>query len=370
MKRYLKISIKKVLVLVAFASVILTLALGISEKRRKQEIAIKAIDVGAVVCSESQVLSKSDLSVNWLGQSEHSTDEVTFVGFLLGSKGDDWAIADFYRLPNLNSLTLNGNGYSDECVDSILKIDNLEELTIGNTYISPYGIEKLSSHSSLRSFSIGQCTPAHLRAIQGFKDLEFLSILDCFGDDDIGDFSKLQSLKRLQLCRSSIELSKVLDQISNLKKLRILDFSGQKFDDKLFSSLQGIPQIEHLSLPSCPLTDKISNDVGKLKSLKGLDLANTFIGNDSLREIAKLPNLERLDISYTKISDISAMSKLSQLRFLSIEGVQIDSQQIKHLATLKQLNHLVISDCVSDHEIKWLKKQLPKCELRIKQLYK
>ncbi len=192
------------------------------------------------------------------------------------------------------------------------------------------------------------------------------------------EIEKLSKLKKLSIRWGT--LTKVAEEIANLKNLKTLNLNKLKFND-LPIEFTSIPNIEEFSLISFPklitLPEEIENwqkletltfkdcfknreemsfddelfhedkptslpsAIAKLKNLKKFEIL--FCPVKNLDSLAALTNLEEIKITQTKLKDIDFLKKLVNLKKLDLNG-SYDINTIDSLSDLINLEHLNISN--------------------------
>ncbi len=125
-----------------------------------------------------------------------------------------------------------------------------------------------------------------------------------------------------------------------------------EFDDEDFVRIGQLPNLEHLGLTGCKVTDEDLAKLGNLNRLKYLDLnLNGQITDAGLVHIGKLTNLQHLDLYYedTQFSDegLTHLGQLRNLEYLSLScrGRNItDAALIPLLTQWSKLRHLNLAD--------------------------
>ncbi|MFT7352559.1 MAG: Leucine-rich repeat (LRR) protein [Flavobacterium sp.] len=147
----------------------------------------------------------------------------------------------------------------------------------------------------------------------------------------ISDWSKLSNIEYLSL--ENDHLKELPTFIVNLKKLKVIDLSGNDFKQlpKEFSLLQNLEEIYLNNEKDLDLPNTLSV-LSKLPKLKTLHLENDNI--DSLPvEILNLKNLEELYLTNNKLLDIPKIETLEHLKYLDLKKNKIkpELQDIKNL---------------------------------------
>ncbi|KAK4850275.1 hypothetical protein QYF36_005320 [Acer negundo] len=137
----------------------------------------------------------------------------------------------------------------------------------------------------------------------------------------------------------------------HLKQLKILNLSGNRFDDSILSYLTAITSLTTLILNFSNLKDfnpTQGGGLGNLRNLEYLGLSGTSI-NVSLQELggglANLRNLEFLDLSSNLMSGSLQLANLRNLKFLDLShNGMIGSLQELGICKFKNLIELDLSE--------------------------
>ena len=102
---------------------------------------------------------------------EHSNTGLLDVMVSTVDATDD-TVALLEPLGNIGKLTLSGGKYTENSLDTIVKLKRLQELTLFNLAVSESGMEKLGRLPMLSSFTLYECnqvTDETLRRLKKFK---------------------------------------------------------------------------------------------------------------------------------------------------------------------------------------------------------
>ncbi|XP_039027932.1 receptor-like protein 15 isoform X1 [Hibiscus syriacus] len=195
---------------------------------------------------------------------------------------------------------------------------------------------------------------------------------------------------------------------SELKKLEILDLSGNQLNDSILSSLSELSSLKSLLLASNHLTgsdhrngfkwlSRLSNletldlswnhlknnillHVGHLSSLKTLNLAeNQLEGSVNIKELSRLRKLRNLDLHYNEIETFGSYSfedsgrqVMMSLEELDLSGNLLLNSSFAFISRLSNLKSLSIADnklqgCIDIKELNKLAK-LKMLDLRYNQI--
>ena len=131
----------------------------------------------------------------------------------------------------------------------------------------------------------------------------------------VGDFNaealaKLTGLKSLDLAGTNLSNLGVA-KLAPLKQLESLDLSGTRCDARGLSILKGFEQLQTLGLNRCAEVDDAAIDaILACESLRVVELADTKLNSNALKRLAGLPQLEKLLVANTELSS----EELSDLR--------------------------------------------------------
>ncbi len=179
---------------------------------------------------------------------------------------------------------------------------------------------------------IGISDWAKLAQFTGLKklDLEHTNI------SDLSKLSALTELEELDITRC--EQVKDLTPLTGLKKLRKLELTATNVAD--LSPLTGLPELKSLYI-------KYGNC--DPSQLKGLDLE--YIGleraTDYLAPVTEMKNLKSLYVFTTGGMDISCVSELTSLEYLTLYTEVADLTPVAGLTSLKKLDILETTDDLS-----------------------
>eukprot|EP00261_Vitis_vinifera_P036617 XP_019077860.1 PREDICTED: probable LRR receptor-like serine/threonine-protein kinase At4g36180 isoform X3 [Vitis vinifera] len=136
--------------------------------------------------------------------------------------------------------------------------------------------------------------------------------------------------------------------LSSLKKLEILDISGNEFDKSALKSLSAITSLKTLAICSMGLAGSFPiRELASLRNLEVLDLSyNDLESFQLVQDFASLSNLEMLDLSFNSLSGIipSSIRLMPHLKSLSLAGNYLNgSLQNQGFCQLNKLQELDLS---------------------------
>jgi len=165
----------------------------------------------------------------------------------------------------------------------------------------------------------------------------------------------------------------LFDPITTFPGLRHLLLHDTQVSDAGLQHLQGLHQLEHLSLghtddrsPS-RITDASLKYIAGLKKLRYLYLTKTQISDDGLKHLSGMTSLLGLDLSNTKITSegLKHIAPLRQLRTLNLYGTQVDDKAVEHLQGFSELESLTLFySKVTPEGVARIRQLLPDAEIR------
>jgi Leucine-rich repeat (LRR) protein len=204
-------------------------------------------------------------------------------------------------------------------------------------------------------------------------------------EGDLGQLANLKSLKTLSLCKhdirdSDLQFVSALSELTSIKlnargewqnkeyKLsdRCAEYLSQATklqsiyiqDDAEFSDLfiqriaENCPDLEHLDICSPNLTDaSLRSLADNCKKLKWLDIYTPSFTADGLLHLARIETLDMLWLRGPLASsrNVDELSKLSRLKHLGLNVVEISDEALRAIASLKELeilalHHTIVTD--------------------------
>lgn len=225
-------------------------------------------------------------------------------------------LEDLSKLRNLKQLRIVGNGLED-FLKSSLNLSSLESLEI--CYSQLTDITFLKSVPNLYHLDLSN---NEINSINGVQTLNMLKTLN-LGNNKIGDAY----------------------HISNLVNLTSLDIRNNPIQDTMV--LKSLTKLENLAFTSTSSTDY--GFMENMKNLKHLDAGNyngskQYFGSEGrdISAISNLSELETLSLQGAGIRDASSLSNLKNIVKLNISFNDLYQEDIDIIGTLKNIENLSI----------------------------
>ncbi|KAH9753656.1 retrovirus-related pol polyprotein from transposon RE1 [Citrus sinensis] len=179
-------------------------------------------------------------------------------------------------------------------------------------------------------------------------DLSWNNIAGCAENEGLEGLSRLNNLKMLDLSGNAFN-NNVLSSLARLSSLRSLYLSDNRLEGSIdVKELDSLRDLEELDIGGNKI-DKFMVSKG-LSKLKSLGLSGTgFKGTFDVREFDSFNNLEVLDMSGNEIDNLvvpqglERLSRLSKLKKLDLRGNLCNNSILSSVARLSSLTSLHLS---------------------------
>ncbi len=240
----------------------------------------------------------TDAGISHLANSKHL--KRLWVNCVSGSPLTDKALAAISTLHELEDLSIAGTGFTDEGIELLLKLENLQALLLpwfGPDGLSNDNLNRLTALPKLRDLSFGssggKVTMSGLNALNKLEGLESLCPGDVVQDDGGLDISGLKKLKSLRIDMRH-ETSRTGNQF-----VTIYD----AFRQSDLACLSGLTNLESLSIWGAGIGDAGLEHLASLTNLKYLYiLGGPNLTDDGLKHLAGMHRLDTLTIGDSRIT--------------------------------------------------------------------
>lgn len=244
--------------------------------------------------------------------------------------------AGLRNLAGLKHLTsLSPDLVTDEVLESLARVGLLHALD--NAHAKERGARPTRTEEVVRFDLYGtKVTAAGLKHLAQFPNLASLNL---FGGPPLTD-ELVEALAELRLlhCLPSRD-SNVGSHPDGPDSVHGLDLSRTKLTDASLKHIAALTNLAWLDLSHSPVTDAGLAHLGALKKLTRLDLNHTKVTDDGLKHLAGLTELAGLHLIQTKVTD-AGFKHLIGLRKLNELSVSRDRVTSAALATLAEADLL------------------------------
>ncbi|XP_047342840.1 receptor-like protein 56 [Impatiens glandulifera] len=277
---------------------------------------------------------------------------------IIGSSGG------FEKLSQLENLDISGNQLDASVLSSLSTIKSLKVLDLSynskfKDSLSSQGFEKLSVLKQLKNLYIKdmELDTSVLPSLSTIKSLKLLDLTrnnllrDHFSSQDCEALLGLRNLEELSLADNNMYNGQIkinmscLGSLPSFKSLSLDKNYPQGDSSSLTKGLEGLQQLQVLSMSFCGLTTKDVKSLSKMGKLMNLDLSNNHLKKDVLMELRALPSLQFLNLSLNLFQGPFTNPDLNgfdHLEILNIAGCglngTIPAQSICKMKKLKELD--------------------------------
>lgn len=266
------------------------------------------------------------------------------------------------QFPKLAKLDLSNNQLSGELSPVVSSMSGLTRLDVSNNRFSGNPTATLIPLSNLTDLSIGNNLfeiPDIETFLQNFPKLEVLDLSGLNLTSVPQKISSMQKLQALNLSNNAITqnfrflshllflselrisgngLTKIPDELSALQNLKILDVSNNHFSNNYAGALNGLKNLEWLSLQSNQIAT-FPAELGQLTKLVHLNFADNKI-SDGFQSLRVLSNLEQIYLDKNQITSFpETLLQLRRLQMLSLTNNYISGEVPTNIPALTFLDN-------------------------------
>jgi len=242
-------------------------------------------------------------------------------------------------LKSLKSLEIEGFNISQDNIDDISTLENLEFLNLEYSYMKSN--LNYTSFSNLKNLSV-----LHILNSSNSYRYKGSTVINSISDNLINN---VPSLKELTITMPGNNVN--IRKLSNLEKLDVT----MKGDDNIYI-INKMDKLVDLKLGYVPNGQydktqyRISNNLnlcGKLDNLKSLHLSRYSPSKNNMIDIACLPNLTDLTLSSCDIIGpyLSELNESASLTSLNINVLTLNAQHMNGLSSLSNIKKLGMKTC-------------------------
>ena len=259
---------------------------------------------------------------------------------------NDTGIASLKGKTTLQRLYLRGTSITDAGIQHLSGLTNLVELDLSDIEMTDAGLAHLSGLTKLRRLNLqsANVTDAGLDVLKNMPELEELSLYRTkVSNAGLAKLSGLRNLRSVDLRYSRVTSSGVRELTSKLPKADVLVLESSNPEPKRAMAASVVAtrgdaavaewlraiggkvqmtdgKITAVSLNGTSITDKEFVALTRLPQLKDLSLQHTEISTIGLEQLAAVRSLEHLDLGHTLLGDnaLPMLASLTNLRVLDL----------------------------------------------------
>ena len=218
------------------------------------------------------------------------------------------------ELEDIKRLDLSGAKLTDDDLDHLKGLAQLQTLWLAGNKISDAGLAKLGVLSQIKKLGLKgtKITDDGLVHLSRFSHLELLD-LDDTAVTDVG-LKHLRGFIKLQYL--GLERTRITDagvtQLQDLTNLQSLSLNGTRISNVALATLEGHVHLQNLYLRDTATSDAGIEHLRKLTGLQSLDLCDTLFTDFGLKRLADLRQLRFLFLSARRKAD-GALERISDI---------------------------------------------------------
>ncbi|QDS87520.1 Leucine Rich repeats (2 copies) [Rosistilla ulvae] len=219
------------------------------------------------------------------------------------SVGDD-GMAHVAQIPNLKVLALDFLWVSEDGLDALAPLQQLQEIYLAETTIGNEAIAKLAQFPQLKKVRLArnQIDASGLADMPKLTNLEELDLSECSQilDDAMPPLGELTKLKKLNLWRVNLTDAGI-EPLNTLVNMEWLNLDNTRLTDAGMPYLSGMSKLLFLHLGSTLITDAGLDPLKNLKSLEDLKVTRTAVTQEGVDALK--PSLPNTDIQLRYLGD-------------------------------------------------------------------
>ncbi len=229
-----------------------------------------------------------------------------------------------------------GENAFDDVVEVDLIGDELTDEALKN-------LKAIPSVKSLRLLYAGKVTDSGLSNLAPLVKLQRL-VIEGSQVTGIDSLDGLPELESLTLAGNNLTDAGIA-KIKGLTGLRELSLSGRGLTDAGLIHIKGLSKLKVLNLCGDSITDAGLNHLRGLVGLQRLNLARTRVIGKGLASLFGLNQLNDLNLAETDVNDHAAeqLCKLTRLQTLNLRGTRLTDAGLKRVAEMSNLRSLILT---------------------------
>jgi hypothetical protein len=345
----------------------------------ERPVVAKMVAAGAQVCYDYQIDPRrhaidttrppvgSKLVRSLLGDDIYATADVVI--FDKGGNSDA-DLVGLHKLSGLREVALDGPGFTDACIDELLKIAKLRILNLLDTAITPEGLQRLGACGSLESLSLygRSISDAHVLRLQSFPQLKYLQLTrTSITDNSLTTIGAIHDLVSLDVFEGNAVSDRGIESLAHLDHLRQLRLLNTAITDRALETVAKLTRLEIIQFNSPAVTDGGLCKLSRLTALEHANFYGTQLADNGIKAISNAKQLRTLDVSATHVTDggMDYLSALTKLEEISLNNTAVTNAGLIKLKTLRGLKKLDVglNKGITLEGVDALKAAIPDCTI-------
>jgi internalin A len=255
---------------------------------------------------------------------------------------------------------LGGTKVTAKGAETLARCKALHHLLLGRADFGAEQFGQIATLTRLRTLEVGKLPDDALKDLEQLSDLRDLRLGRVSTLAPVAKLTQLESFGlRTGIGYLTADGWKTIAGLENLKTLRLGDFEPNDWPAyRAWDKKRKAPP-----LPAAAAA------LGDLRGLKTLDLTGLSVGDDVLTAVARLGGLEELSLCCTLVTfeDVKGLDALAKLQALNARNCTVTDKGLRAIEALKGLRVLYLYDnAITEGGVRRLQNALPKCSIHRK----
>lgn len=236
------------------------------------------------------------------------------------------------QLTQLNTLNMSGNNLSSAnsgVLNTISELTSLTTLNMANTQLD--NLNAIKNLNKLENLILSSNTINDFSPISGFTNIAKLDISNNSSFVTIGQIVSLSGIKELNISYTGISSLSGIQYLEQLEKLYASNITGLQKDQNRLEALYSVNEAKEPYLKNLKVLDLSSSGIVEVVDSRGNTIQKANQAAIDFDDLAILTTLEELYLEQMGISDLSGITKLTNLKVLDLATNKIDSDDLEDL---------------------------------------
>ena len=271
---------------------------------------------------------------------------------------------------------------SEGMLESIYKLKNVSELTIGRFSDTEPIFEGIGNMSGLKKLDIS-ADPEFTVDFAPLAELDNVTELEitAYNTENLDKIAEMKSVRSLMLHSMDKDDLSFLSEMTGLEDLSLM-YVNRSFG----SSLKNLKGVKELCIIDTSDDFDMRIAYGYMENLEGLTVSGEYVTSDGIDNLKKLKKITLMNASYGDLSGLKECDSLEELNIIDCSPHKFNARDIegmtqlkkfylceseisgyKSLKTLTGLEEMKLYDCdLTSEEQEALQEALPECEFILK----
>ncbi len=247
---------------------------------------------------------------------------------------DEW-LAQLQGLTDIHRLDIANVAIKGPGLKYVGSLTGLESINLTLTPVTDEYLEPLGNLTELKVLGLAsaECNGVGCKYLHKLTKLENLNFHHTpVNDEGLKEICQMTSLERLEIVHTFFTDAGAMN-LANLKNLQRLQLGSRKASGASVGYLRGLPKLRELDLHDLNNASEAVHLASEIPTLAVLRCYIGPIGDDDLKAITKLTKLEELILEGAKISDagLDSLASLNKLKKLTLGHAKVSAAAVEKL---------------------------------------